>query len=202
MTKMSLTVLASSQTPSRPSATAAGSVGALRNSDQGDSRALEPRQVQALPDRNNGSDTTPTSLSEPRRPNGRFGSGNPGRPKGSRNRSTQAALALLESEAEALSRKAVELALAGDTTALRLCLERLCPPRKDTPIALDLPPLRSARDAAEAVQAVVAAVSRGEITPLEGISVVSLIDAYRRTLELTEIEARVAELEEAVRGTA
>jgi len=47
-------------------------------------------------------------------------SGNPaGRPKGARNRATVAAEALLEGEAEALTRKAVELALAGDVTAQR-----------------------------------------------------------------------------------
>ena len=58
-------------------------------------------------------------------------SGNPaGRPPGSRNRATIAAEALLEGEAQALTRKAIELALAGDTTALRLCLERIVPQRK------------------------------------------------------------------------
>jgi len=31
----------------------------------------------------------------------------------------------LEGEAEALTRKAVELALEGDVTALRLCLDRI-----------------------------------------------------------------------------
>ncbi|EYD75386.1 hypothetical protein Rumeso_03033 [Rubellimicrobium mesophilum DSM 19309] len=92
------------------------------------------------------------------------------------------------------------MALAGDTTALRLCLERLLPPRRDTPIALDLPPLHSARDAAQAVGAVVAAVGRGDLTPLEGKAVVDLIDSYRRILEVTELEERVAELEEALRG--
>src|SRR5215475_9848913 len=61
-------------------------------------------------------------------------SGNPaGRPKGARNKSTLAAEALLDGEAEALTRKAVEMALGGDTVALRLCLERLVPPRKDRP---------------------------------------------------------------------
>ena len=167
-----------------------------------------------LPARNNGPDTaeplpgTPApaaaSASVPalRREDGTFAPGNPGRPRGSRNKATQAVQALLEGEAEALTRRAVQMALGGDTTALRLCLERLCPPRKDAPVALDLPPLHSARDAAEAVQAVVAAVSRGELTPLEGASVVGLIDAHRRTLELTELEARVAELEEAVHGPA
>ena len=53
-------------------------------------------------------------------------SGNPaGRPRGCRNRSTQAAQLLLQGEAEALTRKAVELALGGDPTALRLCLDRV-----------------------------------------------------------------------------
>jgi hypothetical protein len=49
--------------------------------------------------------------------------------------------ALLEGEAEGLTRKAVEMALGGDTTALRLCLERLVPPRKDKAIAITLPKL-------------------------------------------------------------
>src|ERR1700693_659671 len=53
-------------------------------------------------------------------------SGNPdGRPKGSRNKSTLALEALLDGQAEALTQKAVELALAGDITALRLCLDRI-----------------------------------------------------------------------------
>ena len=48
-------------------------------------------------------------------------SGNPaGRRRGTRNRSTQAAQLLLEGEAEALTRKAVELALGGDPAALRM----------------------------------------------------------------------------------
>ena len=63
-------------------------------------------------DRNNGPDTE-----QPVRP-GTFRLGNPGRPAGARNRATLAALALLEGEAEALTRRCVGLALGGDTTAL------------------------------------------------------------------------------------
>jgi hypothetical protein len=48
-----------------------------------------------------------------------------------------AAEALLDGEAEALTRKAVELALAGDTVALRLCLERLLPPRRSRRVTFD-----------------------------------------------------------------
>ena len=60
-----------------------------------------------------------------------FATGNPGRPKGARHRVTVAAEALLDGEAEALTRKAIELALAGDTIALRLCLDRIIPPRRE-----------------------------------------------------------------------
>jgi len=47
---------------------------------------------------------------------------------GCRDKTTIAAAALLAGEAETLARKAVELALVGDPTALRLCLERSCRP--------------------------------------------------------------------------
>src|SRR5215212_5857521 len=73
-------------------------------------------------DRNNGADTE-----QPTRP-GTFQPGNPGRPAGARNRATLAAMTLLEGEAEALTRRCVELALAGDTTTLRLCASSGCCP--------------------------------------------------------------------------
>jgi hypothetical protein len=126
---------------------------------------------------------------------GTFTSGNAGRPKGARNRTTQAVMALLEGEAEALSRKAVQMALAGDSVALRLCLDRLAPARKDSPVEFSLPRMTTARDAAEAAGAVLQAVSEGDLTPTEGAQVMGLVDSYRRTLEVTELEARLASLE-------
>jgi hypothetical protein len=126
---------------------------------------------------------------------GRFTSGNPGRPRGARHKATVAALALLDGEADRLTRKAVEVALTGDVTALRLCLERIAPPRKDAPVTFDLPPMRSAGDAAKAAGAVLEAVAEGELTPIEGAHVMGLVDAYRRTLEASELEARLAALE-------
>jgi hypothetical protein len=55
-------------------------------------------------------------------------SGNPaGRPRGSRNAVTLAAEAMLDGEAEALTRKAIDMALAGDTVALKLCIDRFSP---------------------------------------------------------------------------
>jgi hypothetical protein len=130
-----------------------------------------------------------------RNTDGTFTTGNAGRPKGARNKATQAVLALLEGEAEALSRKAVEMALAGDTVALRLCLDRLAPPRKDSPVQFPLPRMSSAHDAAQAAGAVLEAVSVGDLTPTEGAQVMGLVDSFRRTLEVTELEKRVAALE-------
>jgi hypothetical protein len=126
---------------------------------------------------------------------GRFGPGNPGKPRGARHKATQAALALLDGEAGALTRKAVEMALAGDTTALRLCLERIAPPRRDAPVQFTLPRMETARDAAMAAGAVLEAVAAGELTPNEGAHLMALVETYRRTLETTELEARVAALE-------
>jgi hypothetical protein len=130
-----------------------------------------------------------------RNTDGTFAAGNPGKPKGSRHRATMAATALLDGEAEGLMRKAVELALAGDVAALRMCLDRVAPPRKDAPVTFALPAMTCARDAAQAAGAVLGAVSEGELTPAEGAHVMALVEAYRRTFETTELEARLTALE-------
>ena len=130
-----------------------------------------------------------------RNTDGTFGPGNPGKPKGARHKATQAALSLLDGEAEAITRQAVTQALEGDTTALRLCLERIAPPRKDAPVAFTLPPMQSAADAATAAGAVLEACAAGDLTPTEAAHVMALVETYRRTLETSELEARVAALE-------
>jgi hypothetical protein len=130
-----------------------------------------------------------------RNTDGTFAQGNSGKPRGARHRATQAALALLDGQAEALTRKAVDMALGGDVTALRLCLERIAPPRRDAPVTFELPAMASARDAAQAAGAVLGAVSEGELTPTEGASIMALVETWRRTFETAEIEARLAALE-------
>ena len=80
--------------------------------------------------------------------------------------------------------------------ALRLCLERLLPPRKDRPITFDLPPLEGAEDLPQALKAVLEAVAQGEITPGEGHTFTAMLDTYRKGLETTDHEARITALEE------
>jgi len=123
-------------------------------------------------------------------------SGNPGgRPKGALNKTTLATQALLDGEAEALTRKAVELAKDGNPVALRLCLERLLPPRKDRHVNFTLPRIEGAHDLVKALGAILEAVARGEITPGEGQTLTAMLDGYRKGLETADLETRVAALE-------
>ena len=124
-------------------------------------------------------------------------SGNPkGKPKGTRNRATTIAQDLLDGEAQALTRKAVELAKEGNPVALRLCIERLIPPRRDRSIAFELPKVQSAEDLPRAFAKIMDAVAKGELTPGEGQTVTALLEAWRKGFEMTELEARVRALED------
>lgn len=129
-------------------------------------------------------------------------SGNPGgRPKGALNKTTLATQALLDGEAEAMTRKVVELAKDGNLAALRLCLERLLPPRKDRPVNFTLPRIEGAQDLVKALGAILEAVAQGEITPAEGQTLTVMLDAYRKGLETVDFEARITALEkEMARG--
>jgi hypothetical protein len=104
--------------------------------------------------------------------------------------------ALLDGQATALTQKAVEMALGGDVVALRLCIERILPARKDRPVTFALPPITSARDATDISAAVVAAVSNGDLTLSEAAEVAKLIDSYVRAHQVAELENRIAPLEQ------
>jgi hypothetical protein len=123
-------------------------------------------------------------------------SGNPdGRPKGSRNATTLALETLLDGQANALTQKAIDLALAGDMAALRLCLDRILPPRKDRPLTFEFPEITNAAEAAKTMAAILAAVASGEITPIEASEIGKLVDSYVRAVEATELAERIERLE-------
>jgi Family of unknown function (DUF5681) len=124
-------------------------------------------------------------------------SGNPnGRPKGSRNQATMLAEALLDGEAEAITRKLINTALEGDTTALRLCLERLLAPRRERRVAFEFPEIiETAADAVRASSMVLGECAAGNLSPSEASEIMGLISSHVRVLEVTEIESRLAALE-------
>lgn len=123
-------------------------------------------------------------------------SGNPaGKPRGARNHATRAVQAIIDGRAAEVVEKALELALAGDGPVLRAILDRLCPPRKDAPVKLDLPAIESAADLPAVTAAILEAVAAGELSTSEGSAVTSLVDTHRKALELSEIERRLSALE-------
>ncbi|WP_128925771.1 DUF5681 domain-containing protein [Bradyrhizobium guangxiense] len=123
-------------------------------------------------------------------------SGNPaGKPRGTRNTTTIALEALLDGQAKALTQKAIDLALAGDIPALRICLDRIMPPRKDRPVTFALPPINTAHDAAKVSSAVLSAVAAGELTPSEAGEISKLIDTWVKAYETAELTERLERLE-------
>jgi len=147
-----------------------------------------------MTDRNNGEKTVD------RDPGGRFQQGNPGRPPGARHKATLAAEALLDGEAEGLTRKCIEAALNGDGAAMRICMDRILPARKERPVSFKVPPLKSAEDAAAAMAAITEAMAEGELSLGEAEAASALVERFVRTLEAGEFEKRLKALETAGAG--
>ena len=131
--------------------------------------------------------------------NGRFPrgkSGNPaGRPPGSRNKATLAAEQLLEGEAEQLTRTAIAMAKKGDIQALRLCLERLMPVRKERCLTLDLKPVQNSNELPLSFADVITAVGEGRITPGEGSALALIMTSHAQSIETHDLVARLQALE-------
>jgi hypothetical protein len=103
-------------------------------------------------------------------------SGNPaGRPMGSRNAATQLAEALLDGEAEALTRALIDRALEGDPAMLRLAVERIVPRRARTH-AIALPEIKSAADLTAAIDAIARAAAEGAITPFDAAELARMVE--------------------------
>ena len=138
----------------------------------------------------------------PRRRRGRpFARGNPGRPRGSKNKSTVIVETLIGNEAAALGRKAVEKALAGDSTCLKICIDRLAPRRNGRPIDVQLPAIEKPGDVVEALAAIATAVNDGEITAEEAASLVRILDSYAQAVKKQDLIARLEALEAQMKET-
>ncbi len=133
-----------------------------------------------------------------RKSDGKFAPGNKlgGSKAGSRHRVTVAVEEMLAGEHEALTRVAIGRALNGDMVALRLCLDRIAPLRRDAAVSVALPRIESASDIVTASTAILTAMSVGEITPDEAGRVMALLTAHREIIETGDLELRLAKLEE------
>ena len=128
-------------------------------------------------------------------------SGNPaGRPRGAFRPSAILAEAMLTTDAEGIIRRTIDQAKEGNGVALRICWERIAPLPKYEPLLFDLPPLEKVTDSGAFVGAVIAGVRRGDLVPQEGSEIAKLVNTYLRSVEATETDARLTELEEGNRA--
>jgi hypothetical protein len=134
----------------------------------------------------------------PRKPRGRpFKPGNPGRPPGSKNKTTQALEQMADGQAEQLYQKVSEQALAGDVSCQQMLMDRIWPPRKAQPINVTIPPIKSSQDALDAIASICAALREGHLTPDEINALSLVVGRSIQVIELQDFERRIAALREA-----
>ena len=135
-----------------------------------------------------------TEAIRPRKTRGRpFVAGNSGRKPGSKNRITLVAESLLEGEAEELVRTAVALAKDGDVAMLKFLLGQILP--KERSVRVELPPTDGDFDAVAAMEAILVAATTGQIQPSEASELASIVAAYARILDITELKLRLENVE-------
>jgi Family of unknown function (DUF5681) len=141
-----------------------------------------------------------TPANSGRNADGTFAKGNSanlaGKPKGALNHATRTILAMMQGEAEAITRKAIDLALAGDAVAMRLVMERLVSPVRERPVNVAMPKIKTAQDAVEASAVIAEAVANGEIVPGEAAALSALVANTTKILETAELSERLSRLEE------
>jgi hypothetical protein len=92
----------------------------------------------------------------------------------------------------------IKLALSGNETMLRLFLERLLPAKPtDDAITVEMPAIgaNKAHTLSICGEAILQAVSQGNITPDQGKSMMAIIDAQRKNIEASDLALRLAEIE-------
>jgi len=131
------------------------------------------------------------------KPRGRpFKPGNPGRPPGSKNKTTRMAEQLVEGQAEQLVQKVLELAQGGNMAALRMVLDRVWPPRKGQPVNVVMPSINTSEDVLAAIASIWTAIRQGDLTPEEASALSIVIDRSIHAIETHDMAKRIAALEE------
>jgi hypothetical protein len=124
-------------------------------------------------------------------------SGNPaGKPRGAKDRRTELR-ALLVPHAHELIDKVVALAKSGDTTALRILIDRLIPPIKARDESVTVADL--AGSVVNQGMTVLKALAAGEITPEQAATMISVVATQARITEVGELERRIESLEQAIK---
>jgi hypothetical protein len=123
-------------------------------------------------------------------------SGNPaGKPAGTRSKSTQLLLVLMQDGAQKITQAVIDAAQGGDLMAAKIILDRVMPPAKERPVCVDLPDTSTSEGVAAAQNAILQAVATGELLPGEASTLSSIVEAKRRAIETQELADRITQLE-------
>jgi hypothetical protein len=129
----------------------------------------------------------------PFQPGNKYGRG---RPRGSGNKAARVCQDTLDGYAEPLMKKCLALAFQGNPTAMRLCIERLTPARRQRMLQFKMPTVKTIADVAAASESVVNGVARGRLTPAEGQAFSAMLEGRRRVIETEEMDLRLRALED------
>ncbi len=102
---------------------------------------------------------------------------------------------LLEPKREKLVQKAVTMALAGDVTALRICIDRLAPPPRAEAPKVTIEGLSEATTLTDKANVIMDAVGRGDLAPDIGAMLVQALTNVGKVVEIDELDRRVRALE-------
>ncbi|MER2267586.1 hypothetical protein [Methylobacterium oxalidis] len=102
---------------------------------------------------------------------------------------------LLVSASEALMHKTIELALAGNVTALRYCNDRLASLRAARPVPFALPEVKDPEDFPKATKALLEAVASGVLSSTDAAARAKLIESHVEALTLTGLIGRMIHIE-------
>jgi len=128
-----------------------------------------------------------------------FNHGNPGRPRGSRNRTTRLNNILSEDERNEIIETGIRLAKEGDAQFLKFFLERLIP--KEPSVTLSLPSINDHQDVLDANNRIIRAVSAGEILPSTAAALTAMVANIDRTLSDAQLEDAIARDEDEIAQT-
>ena len=120
-----------------------------------------------------------------------------GRPKGSRNKLSMAMLEDSIEKVKELMEDLFKLAKQGDTTAMRIFLDKMVPNAKEKPIQVEIPIIATMDDVVIAHNKLLECIQGGKVTPSEADSVLNQIEWRRKMFETQAIQALRLELDEA-----
>jgi hypothetical protein len=102
---------------------------------------------------------------------------------------------LLAQNAEKLMERCIQGALDGDALMMKLCVERIYPARRGGLTTFELPALDTAAGVGKALEALLTACSKGQLTPDEVATLAKTLEAKSENLRVGELEARLVALE-------